>query len=132
MFIFIGDVENNDFEHDNNNATHRCNRNSQVPRYNQTLHISLCGREIDYNYKIMIRGVIKILLPSSQKFSADAFNDMENTSKKEISRYKLVEGGWTSPVIANYTCYTKTSKFLTFIRKCYQSFDLYFAIWFLY
>ena len=71
----------------------------------------------------MIRGVNKILLPTSQKFSADAFNDMENTSKKETSRYKLVEGGWTSPVIANYTCYTKTSKFLNFIRKCYQSFD---------
>ena len=82
----------------------------------------------------MIRGVNKILLPSSQKFSADAFNDMENTSKKEISWYKLVEGGWTSPVIANYTCYTKTSKFLSFIRKCYIILIqyLYFATMFFY
>ena len=79
----------------------------------------------------MIRGVNKILLPSSQKFSLDAFNDMENTSKKGISWYKLVEGGWTSPVIANYTCYTKTSKFLSFIRKCYIIL-IYFATRFFY
>ena len=78
----------------------------------------------------MIRGVNKILQPSSQKFSADAFNDMENISKKQISRYKLVEGGWTIPVIANYTCYTKTSKFPSCTRKCYHSF--YFATGFIY
>ena len=76
----------------------------------------------------MIRGVNKILLPSSQKFSSDAFNDMENTSKKEISRYKLVEGGWTSPVIANYTCYTKKSKFpsICLLIRTYCATDFFY------
>ena len=110
LCLKLAHEKNDDFAENYNNLTHRCNSNSHMPHYEQTLHFALCGKGKTYSYEIMIRGVNKILVPSSLRSLTEAIIEFEKTSKKGNSQYMFVEGEWTSPVVTDYKCFQEEGK----------------------